>query len=115
MTRACILGIGIHPFGRTPERTARQQAVHAVRLALDDADLRFEDMQFAFGGSLAAGPADTLVNELGASGLAFINVANGCATGGSAIATAHMAITSGRWDLGLVVGFDEHPPGSFDP
>ena len=29
-----IVGIGIHPFGRTPERTGQEQGVYAVREAL---------------------------------------------------------------------------------
>ena len=34
-----IVGIGIHPFGRTPERTGQEQGVYAVRQALKDAGL----------------------------------------------------------------------------
>ena len=41
------------------------------------------------------------------TGLQFINVANGCATGGSALISAYGAIRSGQYDLGLVVGFDQ--------
>ncbi|GIS33625.1 MAG: hypothetical protein Ct9H90mP5_00740 [Acidimicrobiaceae bacterium] len=29
-----IVGIGIHPFGRTPDRTGQEQGVYAVRQAL---------------------------------------------------------------------------------
>ena len=42
-----------------------------------------------------SGTADTLVNELGLTGLQFINVANGCATAGSALAAAVQAIALG--------------------
>ena len=41
-------------------------------------------------------------------GLPFTNVANGCATGGSALMSACHAIKSGEFDIGLVVGFDQH-------
>lgn len=110
-----IVGAGIHPFGRTPERTGLQQGVHAVRQALAGAGLGWSDIQFAFGGSDAAGNADTMVSELGLTGLQFINVANGCATGGSALFGAYSAIKSGEFDLGIAVGFDKHPRGAFDP
>ncbi|GIR36249.1 MAG: hypothetical protein CM15mP49_16340 [Actinomycetota bacterium] len=50
-----IVGIGIHPFGRTPERTGQEQGVYAVRQALKDAGVEWSDVQFAFGGSQAAG------------------------------------------------------------
>jgi len=110
-----IIGAGIHPFGRTPGLTGLQQGVFAVRQALERAGLAWHDIQFAFGGSDAAGNADTMVAELGLTGIPFINVANGCATGGSAMFGAYSTIKSGEFDLGLAVGFDKHPRGSFSP
>ncbi|KEY99026.1 acetyl-CoA acetyltransferase, partial [Sphingomonas sp. BHC-A] len=110
-----IVGAGIHPFGRTPGLSGLQQGVFAVRQALERAGLAWRDIQFAFGGSDAAGNADTMVSELGLTGIPFINVANGCATGGSAMFGAYSTIKSGEFDLGLAVGFDKHPRGSFSP
>lgn len=110
-----IIGAGIHPFGRTPGSSGMQQGVHAVRQALDSTGLQWRDIQFAYGGSDSAGNADTMVSELGLTGLPFINVANGCATGGSAMFGAYSAIKSGEFDLGIAVGFDKHPRGAFDP
>jgi acetyl-CoA acetyltransferase len=115
MTQACIVGIGIHPFGRTEGRSGLDQGVHAARAALADAGVEWPDIQFAFGGSSAAGNADIMVNQLGLTGVQFINVSNGCATGGSALFAACSAIASGQFDLGMAVGFDKHPRGSFDP
>lgn len=108
-----IIGTGLHPFGRTDGVSGLQQGAFAVRQALADAGLEWKDMQFAYGGSAAAGNADTLVNELGLSGLQFINVSNGCATGGSALISAYTAIKSGLYDIGMAVGFDKHPHGAF--
>ncbi len=109
-----IVGIGIHPFGRTPARSGLQQGAYAARLALQDAGVQWKDMQFAFGGSASAGSADALVNELGLTGIPFINVANGCATGGSSLISAYNAIKSGEYDIGLVAGFDKHERGAFN-
>jgi acetyl-CoA acetyltransferase len=109
-----IVGIGIHPFGRTPSRTGLQQGAYAARLALQDAGVEWKDMQFAFGGSASAGNADALGNELGLTGIPFINVANGCATGGSSLMAAYAAIKSGEHDIGLVAGFDKHDRGAFN-
>jgi len=109
-----IVGIGIHPFGRTPSRSGLQQGAYAARLALKDAGVAWSDMQFAFGGSASAGSADALVNELGLTGIPFINVANGCATGGSSLISAYNAIKSGEYDIGMVAGFDKHDRGAFN-
>ena len=115
MSDVFIVGAGIHPFGRTPGRSGLQQGVHAVRAALAASGLAWRDIQFAFGGSDSAGNADTMVSELGLTGLQFINVANGCATGGSAMFGAYSTIKSGEFDLGIAIGFDKHPRGAFDP
>jgi len=115
MSDVFIVGAGIHPFGRTPGRSGLQQGAFAVRAALADAGLAWPDVQFAYGGSDAAGKADTMVSDLGLTGLQFINVSNGCATGGSAMFGAYTTIKSGEFDLGIAVGFDKHPRGAFDP
>ena len=108
-----IVGIGMHEFGRHDGLTGLDQGVVAVRRALADAGLGWENIQFAFGGSASAGSADALVSRLGLTGLQFINVANGCATGGSALFTAYNTIRSGVFDLGIAVGFDKHERGAF--
>jgi len=109
-----IVGIGIHPFGRTPAKSGLQQGAYAARQALKDAQIEWRDIQFAFGGSASSGSADALVNELGLTGIPFINVANGCATGGSSLISAYNAIKSGLYDVGLVTGFDKHERGAFN-
>ena len=108
-----IIGLGIHPFGRTPDKTGLQQCAIAISDALKEANVNWSDVDFAFGGSTDAGNADTLVSELGLTGIPFMNVANGCATGGSALAAACNTIRSGAGKLGLVCGFDKHARGAF--
>jgi len=110
-----IVGAGLSRFGRQPELTGRQMAVQAIHAALADAGLSWPDIQVAFGGSDGSGLADTLVADLGLTGIPFINVKNGCATGGSALVSAVNAIRSGAAEIALAVGFDKHPRGAFDP
>ena len=114
MNDVCIVGAGIHPFGRTDSMTGVDQGVFAVREALKDAGIEWPDVQFAYGSSDAAGNPDTMVGQLGLTGIQFINVRNGCAAGGSALFSAQMAIKSGEYDIGIAVGFDKHPRGAFD-
>lgn len=115
MSDIYIVGIGIHRFGRTDGMTGMDMGVAAVRSALADAGVDWPQIQFAYGGSDASGNADTMVSRLGTTGLQFINVSNGCATGGSALFAASASIKAGEYDLGLAVGFDKHPRGAFDP
>lgn len=110
-----IIGIGMHPFGRNDLLSGRAQGAYALRAALKDAGVAWDAVGVAYGGSHDAGNADALCNDLGLTGLPFINVANGCATGGSALASAVAAIRSGMAEIGVAVGFDKHPRGAFNP
>ena len=109
-----ICGAARTGFGRS-ERSGRDHAVEAATAALADAGIPWSRVGAAFGGSDAAGLADTLVADLGLTGLPFVNVKNGCATGGSALVSAVNAIRGGMADVVLAVGFDKHPRGAFDP
>ena len=60
MSDVAIVGIGMHAFGRHPI-TGREQGAIAARRALEDAGIDWSDVEYAFGGSSAAGAADTLV------------------------------------------------------
>jgi acetyl-CoA acetyltransferase len=109
-----VVGVGMHRFGRTEGVSGLAMGEVAVRGALADAGIAWPDVQFAFGGSYESGDADSLVSGLGLTGVPFVNVYNGCGTGGSALFSARNAIESGLYDVGVVVGFDKHPPGSFN-
>ena len=108
-----IVGIGMHPFGRHEGVSGMEQGAVAIRRACADAGIEWSDLQFAFGGSQAAGQPDHMVAQMGLTGLQFINVVNGCATGGSALISAYNTIKSGAYELGVAVGFDKHERGAF--
>jgi acetyl-CoA acetyltransferase len=114
MTGVVVAGAARTKFGRS-ELSGRDHAIAAVRAALADAGIGWSRVRAAFGGSDSAGLADTLVTDLGLTGLPFVNVKNGCATGGSALVSAVNAIVSGMADVVVAVGFDKHPAGAFDP
>jgi acetyl-CoA acetyltransferase len=105
----------MHPFGRHEGVSGMDQGAVAVRRACADAGVTWNDMQFAFGGSRSSGDPDRMVAQLGLTGLQFINVVNGCATGGSALISAYNTIRSGAFDLGIAIGFDKHERDAFTP
>lgn len=115
MTGVSIIGVGLSRFGRQPGVSGRAMAVTAIRAALADAGIDWPDVGAAFGGSDSSGLADTLVTDLGLTGLMFTNVKNGCATGGSALVAGINAVRSGAAEIAVAVGFDKHPRGAFDP
>jgi acetyl-CoA C-acetyltransferase len=109
-----IIGAGITPFGRHEDTTGLALGAVAARAALRDAGIEWSDVRAAAGGSMSAGSADSMVSELGLTGVPFTNIFNGCATGGSSLATATALIESGQADMALCVGYDKHPAGAFD-
>jgi len=115
MNDVYVIGAGIHPFGRHEGKTGLDLGVDATKLALKDGGIEWRDVQAAFGGSSASGNADAVLPRMGLTGIQFINVANGCATGGSSVLSAYWAIKAGEFDTALAVGFDKHPRGSFNP
>lgn len=112
MSDVYIIGAGIHPFGKH-DASGLDQGVFAARQALEDAGLDWSDMQFGYGGSWDAGNADAVVPRLGLTGAQFVNIFTGCATGVSSLQSGYLAIKSGEFDLGMVLGFDKHPRGAF--
>ena len=110
-----VVGLGIHPFGRHPGVSGLEMAAHAARAALADAGIGWDRSTSP---PAARTPRATPTRPCPCSdstGVPFINVKNGCATGGSALTTAHAMLSAGSADVALVVGFDKHPPGAFNP
>jgi len=62
-----VVGVGIHPFGRHPGVSGLEMAAVAARAALTDAGIGWAEVDFAAGGSDAAGSliADSTVTAGG--------------------------------------------------
>ena len=108
-----VAGVGIHPFGRFPERSVTELGCHAVRAALADAGLGRGGFQAAFCGTVYSGVAagHKVLTALGLSGVPTVNVEAGCASGGAAFALGASQVASGRYDGVLVFGMEKMPRG----
>ncbi|RHW23983.1 thiolase family protein [Nocardioides immobilis] len=113
MSGVSIIGVGMHPFGRFPGKQAMDMGAEAIRLALKDAGVGWEQVQRAYAGSLVVSNPDAVVGKLGLTGIPVFGVFNGCATAHIAVSLAAEAIEHGKADIALAVGFDKHPRGAF--
>ena len=113
-TDVAIIGVGLHPFGRFPGKSAIEMGAAAARLAMKDAGVEWRDVQFAFGGSYEVDNPDSVVNQLGMTGIPFFNMYNGCATAASVLTQASNTIRLGEYDIGMAIGMDKHVPGAFN-
>lgn len=119
MRELAIVGIGMHPWGKFPEKTVHQLNLEVAQMALKDANMEWKEIQALFAGQdpwagiqgMLAGCA--LAQNLGLSGIPVTNNYNACATGGYALRAAHLYITSGLIDTALVVGGSISPKGAF--
>jgi acetyl-CoA acetyltransferase len=119
MRELAIVGIGMHPWGKFPEKSVHQLNLEVAQMALKDANMEWKEIQGLFAGQdpwggiqgMLAGCA--LAQNLGLSGIPVTNNYNACATGGYALRAAHLYITSGLIDTALVVGGSVSPKGAF--
>ena len=113
MDDVAIIGVGLHPFGRFGDKTAFEMGADAIDLALNDAGIKWKDVQIAYGGSWEVAQTDPLTQLVGLTGIPFTNVFNACATATSSIQQTAAAIRAGMADIAVTVGMDKHPRGSF--
>jgi acetyl-CoA acetyltransferase len=109
-----IVGAGRTRFGRHDDISDLALAATACRLALADAGVSWAEIDLAVGGTNGETKPDNLPTTMGLTGLPFVTVRNGCATGGVAMLTAANAIRAGGGDLAVVLGYDNHARGAFN-
>jgi len=112
-----VLGVGIHPWGKFPEKTYVDLGVHACRAALGDAGLEWTDIQavacgcYVWGGMGGLIAGHQLAFAMGETGIPIMNIYNACATSTSALREAVMLVSTGQCDIALAVGMDKSPAG----
>ena len=108
-----IIGVGLHPFGRYPGKSALEMGEDAVIEALSDAGVEWPAVQVLYGGSMDVKNPEASTALLGMTGIPARAVFTGCATGGTTLAMAANAIRLGEADVALAVGLDKHGRGAF--
>lgn len=112
---AYIVGVGMTPFGKFPEKTIGDLARESSWLALDDAGVDPRRVQAIFCGNavegLLSGQEDVrgqvVMREVGLAGKPIVNTPNACASSSTALREAWLTVASGLYDLVLAVGFEK--------
>lgn len=110
-----VVGVGMTPFGRQPDRSLSDLAIEATRAALSDARIEAADIEAVFGANCAAGiltgqesvRAQVSLKPMGLGGVPMFNVENACATGSSALHLAMHYVRSGAARCVLVLGYEK--------
>ncbi|WP_433668466.1 thiolase family protein [Nocardia sp. CA-136227] len=106
---AWVVGVGLHPY-RKPGRTPYPElGVTAVRAALADAGLTWNQVQTAYTGTATTSMALSrlMYRHLGATGIPMMQVENASASGSSAFRQAYLDVAAGLHDVAIAVGVDK--------
>jgi len=107
-TRVVVLGVGLHPFGRFPEKSISDLGRTAALEAMKDAGISYSDIQAGYCGRVvaSAGVGLNIFEELGSTGIPVTNIELACASSSRAAEFAATAIKAGVHDLCMVVGVE---------
>jgi len=108
-----VLGVGMHPFGRFPEKDFGELGRIAANRALEDAGVPWKDIPIMYATSMQQGAAwgTKVAIAMGARGIPVINMEAACCSTSAAIAQAAYAIAAGAFDVALCVGAEKQPRG----
>jgi acetyl-CoA C-acetyltransferase len=117
MSDVVVVGVGIHPFGRFPDKPYEELGAEAAMSALSDAGMRWKDIQAAFLARmyLPATSGARILRRLGSTTIPICDVEAACASGGVALRQAMLAIRSGEIHTALVLGVEKMPRGFMQP
>lgn len=104
-----VIGVGLHRYQKPSPVPYTELGVTAVRAALDDAGLRWEDVETAFTGTATTSMALSrlMYRHLGATGIPMLQVENASASGSTAFRQACLDVAGGVHDVAIAVGVDK--------
>lgn len=108
-----VLGYGMHPFGRFPEKLPSEMADVAVSEALERSGITPSEIGVVYTGHAepGSGGGGAVAAALGIHTVPVLNLDQACASSATATVLACMALMAGQFDTALVVGFEQMPSG----
>ncbi|CUJ84696.1 lipid-transfer protein [Shimia thalassica] len=110
-----VAGVGMIKFAKPGASDSYDQmGAAAIRDALADAGLSYDDVQQAYAGYVYGDSTcgQKALYHVGMTGIPVVNVNNNCSTGSTALFLARQAIEHGIADCVLAVGFEQMQPGA---
>jgi acetyl-CoA acetyltransferase len=112
---AIVAGVGMTPFGKHLDKSIKWLGGQPVLEAIQDAGIRFDDIEAAYVGNCAAGlvtgqesiRGQVVLGSIGLGKFPIINIENACGSGSTALNQAAMMVSAGYYDVVLVVGFEK--------
>lgn len=118
MGEVVVLGLGMHPWGKFPDKPLNDICRVAVTAALADADVRWNEVEAVaaassrFSGGKGWGlNGNDIVEDMGSTGVPVYNLSAGCAAGANAFSVGYTMVASGIHDVVLVAAGEKMPKG----
>ncbi len=112
---AYVAGVDMVKFSKPgTHEPYRVMASKAIKGALKDAGIGFEQVQQAYGSYIYGDSTcgQRALYDVGMTGIPVINVNNNCSSGSTGLFLARQAVASGAVDCALAFGFEEMQPGA---
>ncbi|MFQ6112190.1 MAG: thiolase family protein [Nitrospinota bacterium] len=111
----CIVGVGMHRFGKFPDKNLKELTRVAVWRAIHDAGIHAKLIEAAYFANVRAGlitgqegiRGQVFLRDSGFQGIPIVNVEGACASGTIALREAVLAIAAGLYDVVLAVGAEK--------
>ncbi|MGE8065089.1 lipid-transfer protein [Pseudomonas sp. NPDC089569] len=113
--KARIIGVNMVKFAKPGAHEPYEvMGAKAIRGALEDAGIRYDQVQQAFAGYVYGDSTcgQRVAYSVGMSGIPVFNLNNYCASGSSALFLARQAVEAGIVECALAFGFEEMKPGA---
>lgn len=109
LREVCVVGTGLVPFGKQPDKTLAEIAWPAVREAILESEIPPKQIDAVFCGTALGGmlAGQRIMKSLGISGMPIINVENACSSSSSALSVAWLSVASGQHDVVVVIGAEK--------
>ena len=109
MRDVAIIGVGMIKFGKYYNSTLPELGEQAVVEALKDSGVKPKEIEAVYNGCAMTTflPGQRHVKRIGISGIPILNIENMCSSSGVALREAWIAISSGLYDIALVIGAEK--------
>ena len=113
MREVVVAGVGLTKWGFYPELECHSYGSESILKALNDADMKWKDIQAAFCGSVyqGTGSGHQVTREVGLTGIPIVNVENACSSTASALRLAYQSVAAEIYDIVIAVGFEKNARG----
>ena len=110
-----IIGVGMHKFGKFPDKGLTELTRVAVWNAIHDAGIDAKQIETAYFANVLAGlitgqeciRGHVFLRDAGFEGIPIVNVEGACASSSIALREAVIAVGAGLYDVALAVGAEK--------